>query len=345
VKRFFPILVLLGTLFGCSADGLSGAHSSGIAATEDVSLGMAITPKNFPAHEMADMDEAFLLARHLAEYSVLIHQWGHLDLRVARMMTEKSRQAGLHPILGLSPTTLDQARKELDLPTEVRRMAGNRISFANPVIRKAYIDTVKQLAHLRPAYLCLATEINFLALQRLKEYLRFATLYKEAYRAAKRISPSTKVFVSFQWEWMRIVDAKEPHKIKEHSKVIDIFRPELDVIGLTSYPSPFHASPAELPHDYYSWLNHHIRENDEVLVMELGWPTQGSGSELEQQEFIGRLPDFFRHVNVSVIAWALLHDVTLDVFDANLNSVGLINNSGQKKRGFYEFKALKHSFR
>lgn len=337
--------MLLGALFSCGRDGFNSEHSSVIAPTEKVSLGIAITPRNFPAHEMADVDEAFVLARQLSEYSVLIYQWGNLDFRVARMMVAKSRQTGLHPILGLSPTTLDQARKELDLPIKVRRRAGLKISFANPVIRKAYIDTVKQLARLRPAYLCLATEINFLALQRLQEYLHFAALYKEAYREAKRISPETRVFVSFQWEWMRIVDAKEPHKIKEHSKVIDIFRPELDVIGLTSYPSPFYASPAELPHDYYSWLNHHIRENDEVLFMELGWPSQGSGGEIEQQDFISRLPDFFREVNVCLIAWALLHDADLPGFDANLNSVGLIKNNGRKKRGFDIFKALKHSFR
>ena len=305
---------------------------------------MAITPRNFPDHTMADVDEAFTLARQLVEYSVFIYQWGNLDLKVARLMMAKSGKAGLKSILGLSPTTLDQGRKELDLPAGVRRKAGNKISFANPVIRKAYIDTVKQLAHLQPAYLCLATEINFLALQRLEEYLHFATLYKQAYREAKRISPETRVFVSFQWEWMRIVDAKEPHKIKEHSKVIDIFRPQLDVVGLTSYPSPFHASPAELPHDYYTWLNRHIRKNDEVLIMELGWPSQGSGSELEQQDFLRRLPDLFRQTNASIIAWALLHDVNLDIFDANLNSVGLIKNNGQKKKGFHTFKTLKHAF-
>ena len=79
--------------------------------------------------------------------------------------------------------------------------------------------------------------------------------------------------------------------------------------------------------------------------MELGWPSQGSGSELEQQDFIGRLPVLIEQVNVSLIAWALLHDVDLVEFDANLNSVGLIKNKGQKKNGFDEFKALKHSFR
>jgi hypothetical protein len=133
------------------------------------------------------------------------------------------------------------------------------------------------------------------------------------------------------------------HKIKEHSKVIDIFRPELDVVGLTTYPSPFHASPAKLPLDYYFWIYHHIKNTDEVLLMEVGWPTSGSGNEREQQAFIRRLPELLNRVNVSVVAWALLHDVGLAEFDANLNTVGLVTNNGQRKIGYEEFKALKET--
>jgi hypothetical protein len=48
---------------------------------------------------------------------------------------------------------------------------------------------------------------------------------------------------------------------------------------------------------------------------------------------------------VSIIAWALLHDVNLAAFDTNLNTVGLIRNNGQKKKGFDEFKSLRHSLR
>ena len=79
----------------------------------------------------------------------------------------------------------------------------------------AFVKSAKALARMYPPYLCLATEINFLALQRLNEYLHFASLYKEAYQAVKQVSPKTKVFVSFQWEWVRILDDREPHKIKE----------------------------------------------------------------------------------------------------------------------------------
>jgi hypothetical protein len=144
---------------------------------------------------------------------------------------------------------------------------------------------------------------------------------------------------------MRIIDAKQPHKIKDHSKVIDILRPELDVMALTTYPSPFHESPENLPHDYYSWVYQHIPKKEAVLFMEVGWPTKGNGNEPEQQAFIRQLPNLLRHVNVSVIAWALLHDVELPEFDADLNSVGLITKNGRKKPGFSAFKKLKNSLK
>ncbi len=217
------------------------------------------------------------------------------------------------------------------------------MSFANPVIRDAFKSAVSELASLEPAYLCLATEINLLAIQRLDEFLHFASLYKEAYREAKTISPETKVFVSFQWEWMRIVDAEEPHKIKEHSKVINIFRPELDLVALTTYPSPFHGSPADLPRDYYSWSRRHVRQEDEILLMEVGWPTGASGSESEQAEFIRRLPKLLGTVNVSVIAWALLHDISIEEFDEDLETIGLLTNDGVAKPGFEEFARLYES--
>ena len=302
--------------------------------------GIAITPRNFPAHSAADVDAAFQLAADLADHAVFIYQWHELDMNVVRSMVEKSRKSGLKPILGLSPTTLDQGRKELDIPPDVRRKAGKQVSFANPLIRKAFMKSARALAGLNPPYLCLATEINFLALQRLNEYLHFASLYKEAYQSVKQVSPETKLFVSFQWEWVCILDAREPHKIKEHRKAIDIFRPQLDVVGLTTYPAPFHDSPRDLPDDYYIWMYQHIGNADEVLLMEVGWPSGGTGSEAEQQAYIQRLPKLLGRVNVSVIAWALLHDVGLAEFDANLNTAGLVISEGQKKAGYTDFKNL-----
>lgn len=338
-------LILAGFFLVCSAGNVLSGQSEQPAGKGKGALGIAITPKNFPDHTIADVKAAFGLAGTLGNHAVLIYQWQHLDMKIVEMMLTWSNNAGMTPIVGLSPTTLDQGRKELDLPADIRRKAGPVISFANPVIRQAFKKAAVKLARLKPAYLCLATEINFLAMQRLPEYLHFASLYKEAYRDVKRVSPDTKVFVSFQWEWMRILDAREPFKIKEHSKVVDIFRPELDVVGLTTYPSPFHKTPAELVPDYYSWVYRHAHKSDEILLMEVGWPTRGSGSDSEQRAYIRRLPALLEQVNVSVVAWALLHDVELPEFDADLNSVGLVTGSGRKKQGFGAFKALKNRLR
>ena len=323
-------LVLACLFLACSAGNGRTGHPGQPAGTPKSAPGVAVTPKNFPDHTLGDVKDALQLVKALGDHTVLIYQWQHLDLKVAELMVSLSRKAGVNPILGLSPTTLDQGRKELDLPAELRKKAGADISFANPLIRKGFKKAAVDLARLQPSYLCLATEINFLAMQRLPEYLHFAGLYKQAYRAVKRV------------EWMRILDAKEPFKIKEHSKVIDIFRPELDVVGLTTYPSYFHETPADLVPDYYSWAYRHVRKSDEILLMEVGWPTGGSGSKGEQSAYIRRLPALLEQVNVSVVAWALLHDIELAEFDADLKTVGLITNSGQKKPGFQEFKALKN---
>lgn len=74
--------------------------------------------------------------------------------------------------------------------------------------------------------------------------------------------------------------------------------------------------------------------------MEIGWPTSGSGNEGEQAEFIARLPELSRVLRVEALAWALLHDVRLAEFDANLNSVGLRAHDGRSKPGLEAFRRL-----
>lgn len=335
IANVYRILLVMLVLFS------SVLHVTTTEAGENkFKTGIAVTPRNLPSHSQKDVDDAFRIAAELGTYAVFIFQWHDLNPDLVRQLMSKTKSAKLIPIIGLSPTTLDQGRKELDLPENVRRKAGGRISFENPVIREEFIRAAKELAELKPAYLCLATEINFLALQRLDEYLRFVTLYKEAYHEIKRISPDTNVFVSFQWEWIRIVDSKEMNNIKEHSKVISIFKPELDLIGLTTYPSPFHENPSSLPNDYYTWIYNHLDRSDTVLLMEVGWPTSGTGTEDEQNAFIKRLPFLLKDVNVPIVAWALLHDVKVGAFDANLNTVGLLTTEGKRKKAYNSFREL-----
>ena len=302
--------------------------------------GVALTPRNFPSHTMADVDDAFRQARELGRHVVFIYQWGQVDPKVVKLMLDKAAQSRLVAILGVSPTTLDQGRKELDLPASLRAKANGNLSFSNPAIRSEYLKLVVQLGRFKPPYLCLATEINLLGIQRLEEFLHFVTLYKQAYHAVKKVSPATSVFVSFQWEWVRILDAREPRRVADHAKLINIFNPELDLVGLTTYPSQFHENPARLPHDYYRWIFRHVPSLTPVMIMEAGWPTSGSGSEAEQVAFVERLPGLLKGINLVGLEWALLHDVQIGSFDANLNTVGLRYRDGRPKPAYERFRGL-----
>jgi hypothetical protein len=111
------------------------------------------------------------------------------------------------------------------------------------------------------------------------------------------------------------------------------------LVAFTSYPADHFATPADIPADYYSRIYDHIKPSDEVMFMELGWPSSGKGTEQEQVEFVKRLPALMKDVKPAVIAWPLLHDVG-GVFSADLASTGLYTQKGAPKPAAAAFKQL-----
>jgi hypothetical protein len=338
IKRLFLLLVMLTSAPGILIAGQARDDVVPIIGKPGKPrLGIAVTPMNFPNHSGQDLDNAYKKAASLGQSTVFIMQWSRFNLAAAKLTMKKNRENGLLSVLGLSPTVLTGMRNSLDVPENVRKAAGNNLSFANPIVQQSYIDAAVELAKLKPDYLCLATEINLLAIGNIREYLLYSLVYRKAYEAIRRISPGTRTFVSFQWDIMRLIDTREPNRLHEHGKLIDVFRPSLDLIALTSYPSSHFDSPDLIPKDYYSQIYRHVDRSEPILVMELGWPSSGAGSESEQAGFIQRLPALFRGMRVELIAWSLLHDVNLAEFDDNLNKTGLIHSNGTPKPALREF--------
>ena len=118
------LLSFLAVLYAAAACAQPAESTQTHRAAAGFETGMAITPRHFPAHSAGDVDAAFQMAAGLADHAVFIYQWHELDMNVVKLMVEKSRKSGLNPILGLSPTTLGQGRKELDIPPDIRRRAG-----------------------------------------------------------------------------------------------------------------------------------------------------------------------------------------------------------------------------
>jgi hypothetical protein len=303
-------------------------------------LGIALTPRNFPKHNADDVREMFDVASDIGGAAVFIYQWSQPDLhRVAADMIAMSRQHKLTPIVAISPTVLGGARGAFDVPQELKGRRG-KVSFDEKNVYERFIKDAAELAKLKPPYLCLATEINFLALADLKQYLTFAHVYKRLYPELKKISRDTKIFVSFQWDLMRMMDQKEPHRVKEFSNVIDVFRPELDAVAFTTYPADHFATPADMPADYYAHVFDHVKRSDEIIFMEIGWPTTGKGSESEQAAFIARLPLLMEEVKPGIVAWSLLHDVRQSGLSGELAATGLIEPGGRRKPAFETFRKL-----
>ncbi len=310
------------------------------AEAEGTGLGIAVTPRNFPDFKAPDVADAYKKAGELCKFTVFIQQWTKLDMKVVAATMAATRKAGMTPVVAISPTTLTGGRKGLEIPFSVRRRSGGSVTFSNTGIKKGFNTVVRQLAGLKPEYLCLATEINTLAYGNIREYAAFAALYKEAYREVKKISPETKVFVSFQWDLAYIHDAKEPNRIRSHTRLIDLFRPELDVFAITSYPAPLYETPADLPANYYSSIFRHVKPGTEIHIMEIGWPTSGAGSKTEQKDFIDRLPKLLAGCKAKAVCWSLLHDVKHPAFNDDLNTTGLYTIRGAAKPGLDAFKQL-----
>jgi hypothetical protein len=320
-----------------------GAACAGAADKTFAGTGVALTPRNFPLHSPEDVRAMFDEAREFGDFAVFIYQWSQPDfLSVAKIMIDESRKRGYTPIVGLSPTVLRGARDEWDVPEAVRRAVKGKLSMTNPALHLDFTLKAIELAKLTPDYLCLAPEINFMAFKDIEEYVAFAKVYKKLYPVIKKESPNTKVFVSWQWDFYRIMDDRDPTKIKENSKLIDIFRPELDLVAFTSYPADHFSSPDGIPSDYYARIYDHVQRGDEVMFMEIGWPTTGKGSESEQVEFIERLPGLMKNVQPRVLAWSLLHDVRGSGLDRDLATTGLRSSDGKPKpRASKAFRELR----
>jgi hypothetical protein len=304
-----------------------------------LNTGIALTPKKFPNHDKADVEDMFNRGKVVGDYAVFIYQWSEPNLlKIAGLMVEMSSKYKLQPMLGLSPTILGGFRDRLDVPPAVKNKAKNNLSFSNPEVHLPFIDTVVALARLKPPYLCLATEINLLAFKNAQEYLYFAKVYRELYPVVKKISPSTKIFVSFQWDYMQLLDKREPNKLKEHTKLINIFKPQLDVLAFTSYPADHYSTVSVIPEDYYAKIHNHIDIKDEVVFMEIGWPGR---NDPEQTKFVQRLPQLMAKVKPNIVAWSLLHDVQTSELSSDLATTGLLTTDGQEKPAYKSFVELK----
>jgi hypothetical protein len=315
-------------------------------AAKNTPFGAEMIAANYPNTSSEDVIRALALTSLVGGHSSHIWSFGNQDeLAHFPGLVSLMRGAGLKSLLQVAPVFIDTPA-----PPE-----GYVRSFSDLRVRLLYLDSITKLARTRPDYLILATEINLLYRFNEPEFEYFRTLYRDAYALVKRISPNTKVGLSYLYTlWYA-------HYVLNNIDVPAMLEPA-DFIAFTTYPEelvfegPF-ASIEDMPPEWYGAARM-AYPNKLIGFSEVGWSSKLNSTPERQAEFVRHLPRLMSVVNPEFVTWAVLHDVDffakdklltpeliswlegfgvdIDRLFGRFNAMGLLEGNGVAKPGLYE---------
>jgi hypothetical protein len=277
------------------------------------------------------------------------------DLIDEQNLVTVAAREGLEPIFVIDPLNGLDRRQLAPLPPELKGA-----DFGTPDLGKAFQNYALRVARtFHPPYLGLASEINTYADAHPDDFVHFVDLYKQTYAAIKAESPTTQVFVTFQWEDLNNLGMMSEGRSAYHINwdEVEAFEPELDVWAISSYPFVAFDDAGKIPADYYSPLLK--RTNKPLAVAEGGWPSEDvppfHGSVDDQ---IGYLRALDGQLGGRMTFWIylVLQDFNLEAYRPLLEaqglgdqadtlgwfqSVGLRTYSGQPKPGMAVWDAIR----
>ncbi len=245
-----------------------------------------------------------------------------------RLETRLLKQYGnLQRFFAIDPTDgVVQRRRIANLPSSIDPQAG----FEDPDLREAFLAYMAYVVrNYDPDYLALGVEINMLAQRTPRQYEAFLSLYKEAYRRAKALSPTIRVFPTFQLEDLQgtLDQVHAPQW-----ELLDAFRGSMDVLAISTYPYVAGLRSArDLPADYYSQLKTHFA--GEILIAETAHPSapvEGEsivGSEEDQQAYLDNLLVQAEANGISAVIWL----AALDPAFAGAGPATVFRDTGLRK--------------
>ena len=237
---------------------------------------------------------------------------------------------GLDLFVAIDPTDSSEGRSEIaGLPSD---LAG--AGFADEEVRDAFLAYARYVAeNYQPKYLALGVEINGYQHEHPQDFERFVTLYHEAYKAVKELSPETLVFPTFQLEELQgLLPLDQPYPPQWF--LINRFEPELDLLALSSYPSLVYASAEDVPNGYFSQVEAYTSRP--IAITGLGFASEtgdGAGDEVGQAVFLQQALQEAERAGMSLVIWFAGQDPTFTgepPFD-KLAHIGLKGQDGTEK--------------
>jgi hypothetical protein len=311
-------------------------------------IGFEFSPAHDPNPTSQDMVQAALEIAAVSGHGSFMWEWETGDSGYTMMQGVVSlyRRLGLKVFLQLSIAGVGQVAPPDNLPH----------SFADATVRQRFLFDVAKAASLKPDYLNLGAEANFIYYFNPNEFPLYVSLYQQAYNAVKSISPNTQVGVSYHFD---LFFAKS-----EFNLLTDL-GPQ-DFIAFTTYPAwtvyqGYYPAPDQMAAAYYDRIRLVIPGTTPVIFSEVGWPSAGLGSQSDQDKFVRSLPRYFANAKPVLVTFAMEHDTdhfSVDAFNnlqllalqqkgvdivelfLELNTVGLLSTDGPPKQAYISAGSL-----
>ena len=219
----------------------------------------------------------------------------------------RARKEGLQTYIAVEPFNGD--RSAVRLPKGWKGAAPNVGDRQWQALFQSYIlDLVNRY---RPDYLNMAVEANMYYRHHPEDWENFRSFFYNLYREVKAVSPTTRVFSSYQYEVLRGAFAGQT--FASQWELFGGKALQQDLVGISSYPyflkPPYDADA--VPGDYFHDLKG--RTKLPLFIAEVGFYSAGdvrpASTRDNQARFIRRLPNLFSDLNVEAVCWISITDL------------------------------------
>ncbi len=254
------------------------------------------------------------------------------------------RGNGLKIVLLVDP--LDGLNRRDESPEAVK----NGKTLLDADTRAIHAGWVKELvARIKPDYIGLASEINTLAAHGDKTlYEDIKSMCNELAPQLRQISPSSRIFVSFQVDDAWEVGPFPKTGVDQFALAKDF---DVDAIGLSSYPGFVYSDPSQIPDDYYQRFADVTGKP--LLMAEGGWSSAGGPNFTPEKEAAYYQREFqlldgvhaelailllYNDLDLSDPAWGLTPDrqATLQ----NFANMGIVDIHGSPKPAYAVWQSV-----